>query len=124
MNRRRLIESDQAIAASGNSDQETLPIHPVSKVSPKRRNVNRKVGTSDKCVWPDPSHQLFFADQFARPFEQRDQTGRLFALQKTCTSFAFAATKVKIVEDAAPEQFFTAASSERAKEFLSKILAH
>ncbi|MGW8364120.1 amino acid ABC transporter ATP-binding protein, partial [Streptomyces wedmorensis] len=30
----------------------------------------------------------------------------------------------KIVEDRAPEEFFTAPRSERAREFLSKILKH
>jgi hypothetical protein len=43
LSRGRLFQSDQPIAASGNSDQKALPIHPVSKFSPKRRNVNRKI---------------------------------------------------------------------------------
>ena len=60
MNRRRLIQSDQAIAASGNSDQKTLPIHPVSKFSPKRRNVNRKVVLFNHQPGPNPIQQLVF----------------------------------------------------------------
>jgi hypothetical protein len=60
----------KAIAASGDIDNETIPITSVTQRAPQGRNMDREVGRLDKHVRPNPSHQLLLGDQLARSFKQ------------------------------------------------------
>jgi hypothetical protein len=35
--------------------------------------MNGQIGPVDKYLWPHPGHQLFFADEFARSLNQRNE---------------------------------------------------
>jgi hypothetical protein len=35
--------------------------------------MNGQIGGIDKYLWPHPGGQLFFADEFARPLNQRNE---------------------------------------------------
>jgi hypothetical protein len=64
---------DEAVAASGDIYDEPVAIAPVAQRATQRGNMDRKVGRLDEYVGPNPTHQLFLADQLPWPFKQHDQ---------------------------------------------------
>jgi hypothetical protein len=64
---------DEAVATSGDVDDEPMPVPAVTQRATQRRHMDREVGRLDKDIGPDPSHQVLLADQLTAAFKQGDQ---------------------------------------------------
>ena len=65
--------SDKGVATAADIDDETVPSPPVTQRTAQRRHIDCEVGRFDKNIRPNPSHQVFVADQFTAVFKQCDQ---------------------------------------------------
>src|SRR5215510_1465864 len=70
---RYVDRGDEAVAASGDVDDEPMPVPAVTQRATQRRHMDREVGRLDKDIGPNPSHQILLADQLTAAFEQSDQ---------------------------------------------------
>lgn len=64
---------DEAVAASGDVDDEAIPILTVTQRAAQRRHMNSEVGGLNENVGPNASHQVLLADQLSVAFKQSNQ---------------------------------------------------
>src|SRR5215475_9692466 len=65
---RHLDRGDEAVAASGDVDDEPMPVPAVTQRATQRRHMDREVRRFDKDIRPNPSHQILLADQLTAAF--------------------------------------------------------
>ena len=70
---RQLDRGNEAVAASGDVDDEPMPVSTVTQRAAQCRHVDREVGRLDEDIGPNASHKVPLADQFAAAFKQSDQ---------------------------------------------------
>ncbi len=64
---------DETIASPWDIDHEALAVSAISEDPTQGGDMNREVARRNIRVRPDKGHQLFLANQFARPIHQRNQ---------------------------------------------------
>src|SRR5262249_16759916 len=70
----RYVErGDEAVASSGNIDDEPVAVFSVAQHAAQCRNMDRKVGRLDESIRPDVCHQFLLADQLACAVKQDNQ---------------------------------------------------
>src|ERR1043166_3300799 len=64
---------NEAVAASGDVDDESMPVPAVTQRATQRRHMDREVGRLHENIGPNASHQVLLADQLTWAFKQSDQ---------------------------------------------------
>src|SRR5215469_10391916 len=70
---RHVDRGDEAVATSGDVDDESMTVPAVTQCATQRRHMDREVGGLDKDIGPNPSHQVLLADQLTPAFKQGNQ---------------------------------------------------
>jgi hypothetical protein len=70
---RHIDRGDEAVAASGDVDDEPMPIPTITQRATQRRHMDREVARLDENIGPNASHQIMLADQLTASFKQSDQ---------------------------------------------------
>src|SRR5215469_12371006 len=70
---RHIDRGDESVAASGDVDDEPMPVAAIAQRATQCGHVDRQVGRLDKDIWPNPSHQVLLADQLTAAFQQSNQ---------------------------------------------------
>src|SRR6516164_6228696 len=70
---RHIDRGDEAVATSGDVDDEPMPVAAIAQRATQCGHVDRQVGRLDNDIWPNPSHQVLLADQLTAAFKQRNQ---------------------------------------------------
>ena len=66
-------DTDEAVSAPGNVDNEPISASSVAEHSTQSGNVDGKVGGLDEDIRPNASHQFLLTDQLTRAFKQHNQ---------------------------------------------------
>ena len=64
---------DEKVAASGNIDNESIPVSSVAQRAAQCGNMDSEIGWLDKDIGPNASQQFLLSDQLAGTFQQSNE---------------------------------------------------
>src|SRR6516225_9507012 len=70
---RHIDRGDEAVATSGDVDDEPMPVAAIAQRATQCGHVDRQVGRLDEDIGPNARHQLLLADQLTAAFNQSNQ---------------------------------------------------